>query len=591
MTSGIRLLIQLVESFFSTWALMKASRMEPGNVLTLIFFLLCFLFYHYQNKYSSQITPDSMKCIRKTAGGISVIFTLLYMFVDYSLYIQNLSSTLFRIGILSSVFIGFFFLFYKLLILLFGITGKLSVTDSSMNPSVLAKLAFYQKHTGLAAFILCMLCWLPYFLYQYPGIMTPDSINQFEQVLGVIPYSNHHPVLHTLLFKLLYTIGYQITGNMVMAVSLYTLFQMIALTLAAGYLVNTMALFHVRLRICFAVTLFYALIPYHAVYSVTIWKDILFAAALLFFCCSMLRIKEKRNLRDLCVLTISGFVLCLFRSNGWYGMLLCLPFLFYSFRRQKKTVYPAFIIIFLSAAIIRYPVMNACHVTQPDLIESLSIPTQQIAAVISNNRELTAQQLELINNVVDISYVDDLYVPYFADNMKELVRAGHEDYLVSHKKEFFKLWVQLGLAYPGDYLTAYINQTYGYWYPDSFYPVADGEGVSATELGVSHTPLIGGPLVVKAKEISIKLGGILPIYGTIWSMGVGFWILLICIGIVITRHEKDKLILYLPGAALFATVIIATPVATDFRYVYFLMFALPFYIVVSMLPVSKTKEI
>ncbi len=52
-----------------------------------------------------------------------------------------------------------------------------------------------------------MLCWLPYFLYQYPGIMTPDSVNQFEQVLGLIPYSNHHPWVHTLLIGLIYHIG------------------------------------------------------------------------------------------------------------------------------------------------------------------------------------------------------------------------------------------------------------------------------------------------------------------------------------------------------------------------------------------------
>ena len=37
-------LIELAGSFFTTWALMKASRMEPGNILTLVFFLLCRFF-------------------------------------------------------------------------------------------------------------------------------------------------------------------------------------------------------------------------------------------------------------------------------------------------------------------------------------------------------------------------------------------------------------------------------------------------------------------------------------------------------------------------------------------------------------------
>ena len=33
------LLIKSIQSFFATWALMMASRMEVGNILTLVFFL------------------------------------------------------------------------------------------------------------------------------------------------------------------------------------------------------------------------------------------------------------------------------------------------------------------------------------------------------------------------------------------------------------------------------------------------------------------------------------------------------------------------------------------------------------------------
>lgn len=54
--------------------------------------------------------------------------------------------------------------------------------------------------------------------------MTPDSINQFEQVLGVIPYSNHHPFVHTMLIKLLYQIGLFFASDMVVAISFYTYF-------------------------------------------------------------------------------------------------------------------------------------------------------------------------------------------------------------------------------------------------------------------------------------------------------------------------------------------------------------------------------
>ncbi len=580
------LLIKSIQSFFATWALMMASRMEVGNILTLVFFLLCFFFFRHIDVRLSKSDFEHTKYTSAVCLVLAAIFSALYMVVDYTYYVENLTSPWFRIGIVTAVLIGFLVLFYNLVLLLFSFTGdknRMNTLLFSDDDPATPLFSFYQKHPALCAFLLCILCWLPYFLYQYPGIMTPDSINQLEQVLHVIPYSNHHPFLHTLLIGFFYNIGYKLTGNMVVAVSFYTFFQMCMLALTVSYLIGTLRQFRLRSLGCFIITLFYALIPYHAVFSVTVWKDILFAAGVLFFGCSMLRLLKEITISSLIVMGISGLVMCLFRSNGWYAFLLCLPFLLFYFRRKARTVFPVLIGVFAVAVIVKYPVMNSLSVIQPDLIESLSVPTQQITAVICNDRPLTQEQLTLIENVVDLTYVKDLYNPYYADNIKELVRAGHQDYLVAHKGEFLKLWIQLGLAYPGDYLEAYIHQTYGYWYPDSFYLVAEAEGVSATSLGVSHTPLIGGPLVVKGKEIAIKLGGMLPLYGTLWSMGVALWVLIFCIGNSFIRREKRKLILYLPTVALFLTVMLATPVATEFRYVYFLVFGLPFYLITSVL--------
>lgn len=619
-----------VQSFFSSWAIMKAAHLEPGNVFTLIFFLLCFLFYRAVNERVLKAGFYGNPVFTRTCAVIAVFFSAFYMSVDYPRYIETLTNPLFRIGIIASALAGYLFLFNYLAKFLYSYTADFSClsalfftkneeavplfgtdTDEKNGGPNLRKLfrkmsSFYYIHTGLCAFLLCMFCWLPYFLYQYPGIMTPDSVNQFEQVLGLIPYSNHHPWMHTLLIGLIYNLGYRLTGSMLAALSFYTFFQMCFLAGSVCYFISTLRRFCVKPVVCLFATLFYALVPYHAVFSVTIWKDIPFAAAVMFFGCALFRLlfgksdeedgqtgsaPKFRNLPAVCVFVTSGFMLCLFRSNGWYAFLLCFPFLLFSFRGKAKTMFPALFGILLTAVVIKYPVMNAFHVTPPDFAESLSIPIQQITAVICNDRTLTKEELELIGKVVDLTYIKKLYDPHYADNIKNLVRAGNQEYLAAHKGEFLKFWVKLGLRYPGDYITAYINQTYGYWYPDSFYLVAEAEGISATSLGVSHTPLIRGPFVVKAKEISIKLGGMVPLYGTLWSMGVACWVLIFSVGNVLIRKEKKKLILYLPGVALLLTVLIATPVATEFRYVYFMVFGMPFYLLSSVIPVSEGRKL
>ncbi len=618
------LLLQLFQSFLTTWALMKAARMEPGNILTFVFFLLVFFFYRHVSRrldarhpllLQGELIENSAmdisilhtdKVTDHAALTISVIYTLLYMLVDYSYYIELLTSRLYRFIILAVVFTGFVTLFYYLLKFLFSYTCnkmnlyKILRTDWQDTPytytgryrrlsvCLTALVNFYRNHTALCSFLICLFCWLPYFLYQYPGIMTPDSINQFAQILGESPYSNHHPWTHTMLFGFFYHTGYALTGNMVAAVSCYTLFQMCLLSGSIAYFISALRIYRIRPFILLMITAFYALIPYHAVFSVTIWKDIPFAAAVLFFGCTILRLTymDKVRFREMAAFTLSGIMICLFRSNGWYAFVFALPFLLFIYHKRARVFYPALFIILCTAIIVKYPVMNAFHVEQPDFIESVCIPMQQITAVICNDRALSEEQLDLVENVVDLTYIKDLYNPTFADNIKELVRAGNQDYLTSHKKEFLKLWIDLGLRYPGDYLTAYVKQTYGYWYPDSFYLVAEAEGVSATRYGVSHTPLIGGPLVIKGKEIAIKLGSMVPIYGTLWSMGVACWIMIFSIGTVIIRREYHKLTCYLPSTALLLTVLIATPVATEFRYVYFMVFSLPFYLITAMLPDS-----
>ena len=439
---NFKLLCHLFQSFLTTWALMKAARMEPGNILTFVFFLLVFFFYRHvsrrlnrlnlflldQSQIASDVEGDTIvhaKNTNRTSLILALIFTALYMLVDYPHYIELLTNTGFRLGIIAITYTGFTILFYYLLKFLFSYTCNISrleeilltkYQDASyhcpcrsqkLSAVLSAVINFYRDHTALSSFLLCLLCWLPYYLYQYPGIMTPDSINQFEQVLGVIPYNNHHPFAHTMVFALLYKAAFALTGDMVVSVGFYTFAQMCLLSAGMAFFISTLRQQRIRPFVLLLLTAFYALIPYHAVFSVTIWKDIPFAAAVLFFNCLLLRLILRGSLllHERILLLFSGMMICLFRSNGWYAFLVVVPFLLFFFRKQKRQVYPCLLVTLLLCVLIKYPVMNHFQVTQPDLIESLCIPTQQIAAVLCNDRELTAEERGLIESVVDLTYI------------------------------------------------------------------------------------------------------------------------------------------------------------------------------------------
>ena len=108
------IMIKSIQSFFAVWALMKACRMEPGNILTLVFFLLCFFFFRHINIRLTSSGFDAGRRTKGTAMAISLLFSALYMAVDYHFYIENLTSPLYRIGIILAVLAGFLVLFYNL---------------------------------------------------------------------------------------------------------------------------------------------------------------------------------------------------------------------------------------------------------------------------------------------------------------------------------------------------------------------------------------------------------------------------------------------------------------------------------------------
>lgn len=577
---------KLIQSFLSTWAIMRLANLSTRSILTPVIFLFCIVFFRYsegllaKRKEDSATLGLSLRRLNSMTLIGSVLFTAFILAGESATLIDNLDNRLFQGIILAVSAAGLLILLYHILLLVFIYASHYSLPEEE-NP---AKLLPY------VGFLFCFLCWLPYFLYEYPGIMTPDSINQFEQVLGMVSYSNHHPWVHTKLIGFFYHLGSIFTSDMNAALAFFTIFQMLFMAATVMWLIATLQELRVKNMISLLIIAFYALVPYHGVFAVTIWKDVLFSGSVLLFTTALLRLlflypeyQKGKKILTLTVYTISGLMMCLFRTNGWYAFLLSLPFLIYTFRHKLKLMLPIHIGILAAVLIIKGPVMDSYAVTQPDFVESICIPLQQVARVICEDKTLTEEEWSLVHNVIDTTYIKELYSPGFADNMKELVRAGYPEYLAEHKGEFLKLWLTLGLRYPGTYLSAYIDQTIGYWYPDVTYTVADIDGIISNNTGLFSQPLLGGPLVVKTKEILLKLGDMLPLYGLLFSMGAMFWALICFIIITVIKKHKDKYILFLPGLAIIMTLFIATPVSSEFRYAYSLAYTLPLYMLIPFL--------
>lgn len=340
---------------------------------------------------------------------------------------------------------------------------------------------------------------------------------------------------------------------------------------------------------------FYALMPYNGAYAVTMWKDIPFAGCMTIFAAALMRfllrgsfaassdavpkLRVSEYFTLLIPYVLSGTMLCLLRTNGWYVFVVSAPLILIVYRKWLKVMLPVHLTILVFVLFVKYPVMHVYEIPQADFVESLSIPVQQIARVIADGESLTEREAAYIDTLLDIEQIPTAYQPDCSDNIKNLIRQKGIDTLESDKSKFFQMWFSIGIEHPKAYFDAYVAQTNGYWYPDVDYAVGLADGIYPNEFGLSWQPVIRGPIIIKIKELLFKLPEILPLYALLWSMGFLLWLLLLVAALSLRIGKPANALICLPFLLLMVTLCIATPVATEFRYAYAAFYALPLLVI------------
>ena len=558
-----------VAAFFGCWAIQQISGITVRNPLTVVFFVLLF--------WAALVLDNPKKIVTFISAALGVITT----YILANRITVGFDSKLFKLMSIAIVFVGICCIFSILIgFIIAALQGKLR-NDAWQRIKKMfhdSKRPFAGTKAILLIAIICFACWLPYFLYEYPGIMTADSLVQYAEFAGNEPVSNHHPIVHTLLIKMFCDIATLFHKDHQIGIALYTLFQMIFMSLCCGVLVT-----HIRSRkLQILAILFYALVPFNGVFVVTVWKDIIFAGITMLLLCCVIDLREN-CLKEISLKTtlmwvtfsILGILFALFRSNAWYAFVLWTPFMLIAFRKDIKRAASAALIVILAVIIIKGPVMKNTGVAQPDLVESLSVPVQQTARMLVDDRNIEPEYQELIDKVIDTTYIKELYAPDFTDNIKELVRAGHPEEIENNKHDYFSMWLKLNLSDPAEAIKAWYDLNGGYINPDLSYRVGDMDGIMGNEFGLYWDPKIGGKIIVKLREIGIKLGDFVPLYGLLWSIGTYTWLLIIAIGICI--YQKKNILCKILLLMQIGTLLIAAPMV-DFRYGYSIVMTMPLWL-------------
>ena len=340
--------------------------------------------------------------------------------------------------------------------------------------------------------------------------------------------------------------------------------------------------------------LFYFIYPVHALYSMTMWKDILFAASMLIFTILLTELSVSNNIFkskiNLFFLILSMIFVILFRNNGIYIVILTFPFLFLFLRNEYKKI------IFISCCILAFygiwkgPVFSVFHIQEGAIGEALSIPLQQFARISKYHSDtLTNEEKANIQKYFLVDNIGEKYYPELSDDVKGQLnaKAFQED-----KIGFLKLYFELFFEYPKTTLEAFLANNYGYWYPEAtnwivFKEISEPAEEDWQALNIRTSPIFFNPLV----DNFIKIIGMknIPILSMLFRIGFAFWLVLILITYTIYQKQYNYLLIYIPILALWLTCL-SSPAFCEFRYMYSLFTCLPIYLGVHFICHENKKK-
>lgn len=208
--------------------------------------------------------------------------------------------------------------------------------------------------------------------------------------------------------------------------------------------------------------------------------------------------------------------------------------------------------------------------------------------MLTDGKELTEDQKELLSQVVDIDEVPNHYTGWLSDPIKELVRyKGNQELIQTQEKDFITLYVQMGLKYPLEYLKAWIDQTRGYW-NGGYEFWTWGKNVVQNDLDIFTDGHSGR--ITSGLDWYLNIWKTSPILVLAVCIGFHVWIMIFCLYTAAMKKNRAALFVSLPILMVWGTLLIATPVFSEFRYIYALFCAMPLMVTAALGKENESAE-
>ena len=324
-----------------------------------------------------------------------------------------------------------------------------------------SKYKFSTKRMFITWFVLFLL-WIPVLLAYYPTLWVYDVYNQVPHLIGS-KISLQHPMMHTLFIELFLFIGNTIK-DYELGMLLLSIVQMLIMSGIFAYCLEKIKTVIpnkvMRFVVIFLLIIYYGLVPFNSVMSISITKDVLFSGFLLLLIIYTYDfLNGDKSKRKKILFVLMSVLILLFKNNALFTYLIFMGIIIFSCQKQLLRLSTIGLSLFI---IIHFSMVMILQPNSYGKYENLSVVTYNLIEVQRKHpsikyedKYMSVMPLECINNGT-VSYIKNR-----ADASKNKFSSCE---LQRNSEYLLQVWLYYGLKYPTDYLDSWSDLTTGSWY-------------------------------------------------------------------------------------------------------------------------------
>ena len=428
----------------------------------------------------------------------------------------------------------------------------------------------------LIPFLIFILFGLPMVIFFYPGMVQWDGFVELDYFYGIIPWSTHHPILPTLVMGICVKIG-RFLSNDNFGAFIFNFPQFIFSCITYSYCLFYLTKIKAPKTFILISFLFLLFNPVLYFTSYTLFKDNYYSIFSILFLIEFINYYNNKD--NNAKLLIFSLLVVLFRKNGIYVVitsLICMLF----FNKSKRNITFKIICLIVISYISIFKITTFAGIEQGNIREALSIPIQQTGRYIKTYK-LTNDEKQFYEYIfdTDINTIKKNYEPELSDPIKDTFYIKNSNDFIN----YFKFWFKGLKKHPKIYFDAFLENTYGYFYPfkrEYAFTIANfnierNNNVNTGYFNFNMDINYGEQRYQIVNNIYKARNN--KVIGLMFNTGVYTWVLIVTLGYVLYKKNYSNLVISIP-ILMNLLFCFLSPLNAHLRYMNPVIFSLPVFV-------------